>query len=362
MESKKNSSKKTTKTNTKKINKTTSKTETKKVTKEPVKTNTKTTPHKKTSKTNVTQTRKKDIKLPILLITITLILIIIIVLLTKNNDNWVQKGNIISKGNESYEIGDYYDYDESNNGNITGLTDVKWKVLGVDDNGNLLIVSASSIGNVTLGDEANIEKAQQAYLEGSQKVNDFTKNYGKGKGAIAVRSFTNDDLFKLSNYTSEDNKEEYTYYWTGEQEPLSINTSDNNEFQIKHQYNNTFIWYDENTKTWNNTLKTNDATNENRIKITTAKNTLNTLSNLIYHTDEYRLAIDSKAFNMVYLNDDGNRETYWTDNTFVNATNSYISYGQNVVLYDGINYRVFLYSSGHTREVTAGVRAVVTID
>jgi len=53
---------------------------------------------------------------------------------------------------------------------------------------------------------------------------------------------------------------------------------------------------------------------------------------------------------------------YWTDNTFVNATNSYISYGQNVVLYDGINYRVFLYSSGHTREVTAGVRAVVTID
>ena len=62
-----------------------------------------------------------------------------------------------------------YEYDESDNGKITGLNGVKQQVLSVDENGNLLIMSLSSIGSLTLGGEDNLELSQDDYIEGGKK-------------------------------------------------------------------------------------------------------------------------------------------------------------------------------------------------
>lgn len=299
-----------------------------------------------------------DYKLPLMLL--LLVIVLLVVLSFVNNGNkWVQDGNFISRGNEKYEIGDYYDYDESNNGTISGLKDVKWKVLGVDDNGHLLIMSASSIGSLTLGDENNLETSQRDYVEGPQKVNDLTKNYGNGKGAISVRSFTNSDLVKLSNYADEGEQNEYTYYWSNEENPKSVD-QEGIEYITKIAYNGNFIWYDQNTNTWNNTKKIGTETGSNPTKIVTAKNTLSAFNTDI--KEEYIIDTDSKKYKMVYLNDNGEREMFWSDVSYVNATRNYVAYGQNVILTNALNYRVFVYSAGVTRQETAGVRAVVTID
>lgn len=301
----------------------------------------------------------KNYKLYLIVLGIIILTISIIFILNKNK-NWVQDGNIISKGNKKYEIGDYYEYDETNNGKITDLTDVKWKVLGVDNDGNLLIMSASSIGSLTLGDASDLEKSKQDYLSGSSLVNEMTKNYGQGKNAISVRSFTNSDLAKLSNVDiSNKNDIEYTYYWSDEKNPISI-SNDGTKSSIKLAYDSYFIWYDETTKNWIKNEKTGNETSTNPEKIMSTKNTLFTIMNSI--ADKYIIEPDSKTFKMVYLNDSGEREMYWTDNTYVNTSPSYVAYGQNVVLYDGINYRHFLYSNGIPRTETAGIRAVVTID
>ena len=84
-----------------------------------------------------------------------IIVLVLILLLTLCDRKWTIDGNVVSRGKEKYKIGDYYDYDESNNGNISGLTDVKWKVFKVED-GNLVIMSSSNITNISLGSKDNL--------------------------------------------------------------------------------------------------------------------------------------------------------------------------------------------------------------
>jgi len=324
--------------------------------------NTKQSTKKSTKSTKqIAKNREKEYKSSILLLGIIIIGIIVLVFLFNKEEKWIQKGNTISKGSETYEIGDYYDYDETNNGEIANLTDVKWKVLGIDEDGNLLIMSASSVEELKLGDENSLEKSQSDYLEGSKKINDLTKKYGQGKGAISVRSFTNSDLTKLSNISTETEKNQYTYYWINETNPISIN-KDGEEYVSKLAHNSNFIWYDESAKLWKNSTKNGTETKENPVEITSTENTRLSFNNENFDTHEYRIKLDSKIFKMVYLNDSGEREKYWSDISHVYPSNSYIAYGLNVVLYDGLNYRTLVYSSGNTRGETAGIRAVVTID
>jgi hypothetical protein len=92
-----------------------------------------------------------------------------ILLIAVCHKKWIRNGKIVSKGKEVYEIGDYYEYDESFDGEYTDLVDVKWKVMGVDNSGNLLIISSSNIGDLTLGDEDNFVDSLDDYLEAEKK-------------------------------------------------------------------------------------------------------------------------------------------------------------------------------------------------
>jgi len=281
------------------------------------------------------------------------------------DEKWVLNGSIVTKGEKSFKIGDYYDYDESNNGKIKDLTDVKWKVMGVDESGNLLILSASNVANLTLGRINNLENSQKDYVEGISKLNELAKKYGNGKGAINARSITAEDVNKITGYDPNaipSGNNETTYYWTNENNP-KYESSKYGTGIMKLSHDGVFVWYDEETNTWNKSEKKGNITEETPTKITTLKHTLYSYQNTNHseNTSTSYLKENSPEFNMLYLDDEGKKANYWTADSFVSATN-FSAYGYLIVKGDALNYSYIVYSSGQTRQTTAGVRVVVTID
>lgn len=310
----------------------------------------------------------KNKRLVICIIAIVGVIIACVLIFTLSKDEkWIQEGSVIKKGNISLEIGDYYDYDESNDGKITGLTDVKWKVLGVEDD-NLLIMSSSNVESLTLGKSDDLTTSQQDYIVGDSRLNAISEKYGSGKGAIGARSINNDDLIKFVNVDmnfSTQNFGNITYYWTNEENPKGEDENGQSQiFKIAHE--GIFIWFDKNTNKWNTSTKTGSETNENPVKIATLYNNKFAFNYENYNesVNEYVPIIDKKTkeFEMLFLDEEGNNASYWTSDKFIDATTNHTFYGYNVVKGDSLNYTFLVYSHGFTRENTFGVRAVVTID
>lgn len=296
---------------------------------------------------------KKTISL-IALVLITVIIILgIAISYMLNNRSWKQDGNLIYKGNKKYEIGDYYEYDETADGRLN-VTDVDWKVLGVDEDGHLLIVSASSVEDLTLGSEQSIENAKNDYLNGKNKMNEIAKKYGQ-VGAVYSRSISNEDIFKVINKESTKKDVENTFYWSTEENPVS----DLGEIKLAYK-NLTFYYFDEK----NNLIESKKEESKTEpIKIGTFKSNL-----VIYENsalDEYEVIAqvneNSKEFKMLFLENNNEKALYWTTNNYTDVATGYVVYGYNAVKYDSINYNNILYSSGNTRQSTCGIRVVVGI-
>lgn len=275
------------------------------------------------------------------------------------DEKWVQNGKIVTKSDISYKIGDYYEYDETNGGQIEGLNDVKWKVLGVEK-GNLLIVSASNVDNLVLGREDNLEVSMEDYRDGVQKLDEVAKLYGNGSGAISSRSIRSEDINKVTGYEYENKKTSATYYWSNEENP-TYKTSDLEEGALTLKHNDMFVFYDVKTKKWNTSNKPSESLNEplNIVKLT---NTFYSYNNDLNYDGNLLLEEGSLAYNMLYLNDDLSNANYWTANQFIYLRNSFVGYGYQIMNHDELNYAYIVYSSANTRETTAGVRAVITID
>lgn len=296
---------------------------------------------------------KKTINLIVLVLITVIIILGIAISYILNNRSWKQDGNLIYKGNKKYEIGDYYDYDETADGRLN-VTDVDWKVLGIDEDGHLLIVSASSVEDLTLGSEQSIENAKNDYLNGKTKMDEIAEKYGQ-VGAVYSRSITNEDILKVINKESTQKDVENTFYWSTEENPVS----DLGEIKLTYK-NSTFYYFDEN----NNLIESKKEENQTEpIKIGTFKSNL-----VIYENgslDEYEVIAHvnekSKEFKMLFLENNNEKALYWTTNNYTDVATGYVVYGYNAVKYDSINYNNILYSSGNTRQSTCGIRVVVGI-
>ena len=316
--------------------------------------------------------QKKNKYLTRLIVGIVVVILIIILFVLLKEEKWIQKGNIITKGDVTLNVGDYYEYDESNGGIVTGLTDVNWKVLGVDEKGNLLIVAASNVEELTLGSANDLTVAQKDYIEGYTKLNEISKKYAQGLNAISGRSITNDDINKITRIEYDENVD-YTntygkferitlshkcikYFWENEKITYELESGEIGESSIK--YDDRFIWFNKKENKWEESLKTNTKT-----EITKQYNDLLAYNGVYLVGEEIKYLVDegSKEFNMLFLDDEGNKSKYWTSNKYINATKNYIGYGYNVIKHSDLNYNVLVYSSGITREATFGVRAVITI-
>ena len=305
----------------------------------------------------------KDKKLYLIgTIILVIIIALILVLVFKKEENWVQEGNTITKGNQTLKIGDYYNYDETNNGKEKELIDVKWRVLGVED-GNLLIMSTSSVGEVILGEKDDLELSQKDYVDGVNKLNELASNYAKGKNAISARSINMDDINKITNYDytkffSGDIGEygnEVTYYWNGEPNPYF--EGKNGKVGNLSNTHNMFVWYDGN---WH-TEQRKEATKENPIKITTLKSNFYAYDNSNID-GEVILAKDTNEYKMLFTDELNEKNTYWVATPFISTVKQFAGYGYPIVKGDTVNYTYLVYSMGVSRTNSANLRVVVSID
>lgn len=303
------------------------------------------------------------------LITILVLLLLVgfILLLPKKDDKkWRLKEGKVTKGDITYNIGEEYDYDETNGGQIKDLTDITWKVLGVNDEGNLLIMASSNVEEIYFGDEDILEVSQNDYINGVFKLNEISKKYGQGKGAIDSRSITMSDINNITKFNPNefglDSVHEYnnevTYYWTNEVNPEYESTNGSTGV-LTSNHNNKFVWYDVNKKEWNLSEKNIEETDE----IATLKNTWYAYENTDYTTNTSKVENDSLEYKMLFLDNDGNKASYWVASPFIYTANMFTGYGYHAIKGDSVNYNYFLYSVGKSRKTfTHGVRPVVVID
>lgn len=322
----------------------------------------------KSTRTKVRVNKKKEFLTLSTLIFSVIIICLICILLVPNDKKWTQDGNIITKGEESYQIGQYYDYDETSNGKIKNLTNVKWKVLGIDEKGNLLIVSASSVENLKLGENGNLATTQRDYIEGVSRINAIAEKYGHGDNAIDARSITAEDINKITKFDVNELNlygKNTTYYW-GENANPKAQVANNEMVDITIPHYNKFIWFDNQNNKWIISEKDETKDYSELEKIVTLQTNRIMYNNfrLDEKLEDYKLYLNpiSLEYNMLFVEDGGEKAEYWTTNRSIIATERYAGFGYTIVRGADVNYTTMVYSGGQTFDATAGVRVVVTID
>lgn len=299
--------------------------------------------------------RQKNI---VYIIIIVLICLLVGILLIRNQ-KWVQDGLTITKGNEVLSIGDIYNYDETKGGKIKGLTDVKWRVLGVSDSGELLIISTTNVDKVTLGLENDLEATQDDYKNGIEKLNNLAKEYGKGKKATGARSIMIEDINNLLNYKYENFNDgelleygnEVSYYWSKDS---SVKYESSNKITgALTKEHDVFIWFDKENNYFKKSIKSNQIGEEN---ITTIRNDWYT------YNVEGLMDEESNIYKMLFgKSEDDVLTSYWLASPFTMTSPSFVGYGYQNVIGSDINYSYLVYSFGVTRSRTLGLRVVVSI-
>lgn len=157
------------------------------------------------------------------------------------------------------KIGDKVNYDEG-----TGYTseidsnftteDLDWRVLGVNDNGQLELISTKpTTSKLTLSGE-------EGYLNAETNIDTLCNNlYGNGEGAESARGLKIDDIYKLGNYdpaTSERNKLGYKY---GDKFQYRYST-ETGCIQYRQSTDGGTTWTDWNNIGTNNLINTNNQT------------------------------------------------------------------------------------------------------
>ena len=277
---------------------------------------------------------------------------------------WVKEGFTVVKGDKVLKIGELVDY------TATGTTyNGGWKVLGADDKGNLLIMSASDVktghrlGHDTTDTttEAKMEEAQNDWLNGAAELDGICEAYGYGEGAVGkARSITVEDVNAVTGYEPEtaaygkgevyEYGNEVTYAWDGDSKISYKGTKNSKVGSVNYSYS-AFTWYDEKTGTFPSVAKG---------VTTTPLPTLKSNSYSYYAPDLTTISstTNPEAYQMIFGNDD---TYYWLASPYVYTGTHYANFGMRLVG-DGNVYACLLWNSiGFTNYGERGVRAVVTL-
>lgn len=255
---------------------------------------------------------------------------------------WTQNGNIITKGTITLKVGDVVEYDETNDGKVTDITEVSWKVLGVSG-GKLALVSTDNVSNLTLN-------GKTGYVEGISEINKICGYYGNGKGASNVRGITVEDINRVTGY--DPNKGSYD---------STTGTYNKFRYGLQDEYLTTVTgrWYHFNS----DGEFVYPAEGES---VTLTSNYYSYFPTTLAYNDtdpEIGLDTDSEEYKLLFENSDGTDAGYWLADQFTRifSTGGYINYGLRVVNEKEVQRE---YLVGHTSEnsYTHGIRVVVELE
>ena len=275
---------------------------------------------------------------------------------------WVQQGLTVTNGTVTLEIGDSIAYDETNGGTITGLTATDWKVLGASDKGELLIMSTSNVDNVRLGEDEDIKKSQDDWLNAVDILDGACAIYGKGKYAVGVRSITAEDINKITGYDpntyNKGQVNEYgnkvTYLFNGTTKP-SYNST-NGKSGTLNEHANGFYYYD------GKSFATIDD-----LTAGMSGETFAVLESTNYYYSGYELEekiTTSKAYTMLFGIYGREDLQYWLATPVVNTRTTTIHYGVLSLNCDEISSFIEIFNSRASvfGSEENGVRVVVMLD
>ena len=195
--------------------------------------------------------------------------------------------NNITDGSTILKIGDYVNYDATDNGNIKNAytspigTDStintegsklagngygnqtfnvnsapnNWRILGLE-NGKILLLSEGLVK--TQNDENFYLSGQTGYQYGIDELNNICSIFGNGKGAISARSINVEDVNRITEYNSNETEyckgQMYEYgnevLYTRSTETTIISNGENGVSGESEC--NAFIYYDTNNSIWKN--------------------------------------------------------------------------------------------------------------
>ena len=295
---------------------------------------------------------------------------------TKDDDTWtcaeaseyqslldagkIEKGN--GYGNQTYST--------------SNASDVKWKVLGADEEtGELLIVAADVLKNEDGTTKLMRFKGITGYLYGVDELNKICNIYGNGKGATGGRSITYDDIAKVIGLKKKKNTNQYTYTWT----PESINN-----YAPSYDGGVNFLSYyhvkrDETTKqpgsmgvfNYYNTENGKWETNTQELKgLTETKSIGKVNPDYIGFESVSEVQKNTKGYSVVFKTDGGveikpdlaNENRYWLNSQYCGIYTSSANWGMFYVHASGYVYgNSMYYSFGYVHSPEYGIRPIVSL-
>ena len=266
----------------------------------------------------------------------------------------------IYKSLEDYgvQIGDYINYDcytgakssdlyykslESANGNAdqefqvleTNKT-MKWKVLGINSHGQLLITTADPI--LTKNQEEYYIKGKIGYINGIEELDNISKIYGYGKNAIGARSITLEDVNKTTGQYTNVTFYEYSYTKKEDGKVYRNDTTD----AVKTEF-----WY-----------YNSDPHNEwiNLLVGDTSRKIKNTYYNITIGT------ATNKQRMIRYKDDNSTNASYWIASRVEWCRDTYVSYRLRYIKNGNVSSDNLFTSYGENGRNYSGIRPVVTLN
>ena len=299
------------------------------------------------------------------------------------DDGTVQKGN--GNSNQTFVA--------------SNASNVKWKVLGADDEtGELLIVAADVLKNTDNSTQKLVLRGITGYLNGVEELNKVCQVYGKGKGATGARSINYEDIGKVIGRKRGTNTASYTYTWTAdsntnhspsynggknylsywhakadEQSVKDYNASNpKDKTFLKTTSTGVFNFYNTATGKWEtNTQELNELTETKTIgtvkpdyvgySSVTAEQKATKGYDVVFKTDAGEEIVKDVYKDEVWQSGDNNR--YWLGSSYCDAYSNYASWGLDYVYASGYVYGSYAYNSfGNVNTPSYGVRPVISLD
>ena len=292
---------------------------------------------------------------------------------------WIQTGVKITENNENGEnitlhVGDKIDY-------ATSEYSGNWYILGVSNEGNLIITTAENLENVQL-------EGEEGYLTGIETLNEIAKKYANGNNADVTfsRSINVDDINKITGYNpknigkidyEQENEGVYfdngkmgkfgnivTYNWNKNyKNPIGAWNENGNENIVELEESNNNFYYEN-----SNEFKNKEKTEENSEICVETSNyyfyypnslTINNEENDKYISENSSNEYNKKAYKLLFGN---KNESYWLASRCTYTEERFLCYGFRCVWNGLVASSNFVYSNGNFMARKNGIRPAVYLN
>ena len=303
--------------------------------------------------------------------------------------DYVNNYNPVPEGKTAETVTSYSTENECGDQEFSSGYEGKWRILGVSEDGKLMIVPENVIK--TTSDGYYYLRGQAGYTNAVSELDKISAIFGKGYGAESARSVKVEDINRVTGYNPNNvgvydpdqigsgmkcggvadgetkNLYEYgnevTYYWKGDNCPHYKGTN-GVEGNLYNSHSN-FNWFDINTKTWKTSAKATISPTATEIsgmqEITKLKSTyyfyyLNSLTTS--NSAGNGLTVGTKAYTTIY---NGSGQHYWLGSPYIEA--SWYTVGFGVSHVDGgiVRNSCLFESNGSNGCYGIGVRPAVIL-